>query len=154
MSRKNIKQLHIASALTSTLVVATFQAATVMTEAFGDLDDIQMIKLFILVGLPILIPAMISTGITGNALKRTYGTHSSPLLLVKMQRMKWAALNGVFVLIPCAVFLYNKAMANELDVLFWTVQIIEIIAGMTNLLILIANARIGRQLKYNLSNSA
>ncbi|WP_245911056.1 hypothetical protein [Neisseria iguanae] len=53
------------------------------------------------------------------------------------------ALNGLLVLLPCAFYLNRLAQAGEFNGMFYTVQIIELIAGAANLIMMGLNIRDG-----------
>lgn len=57
--------------------------------------------------------------------------------------MSFIAANGVLILIPCAIFLAHKATAGAFDVSFYAMQIIELLAGATNLILLSMSMRDG-----------
>ncbi|MDR9469408.1 MAG: hypothetical protein RI559_14265, partial [Marinospirillum sp.] len=80
------------------------------------------------------------TGGSGFALGKN-STH--PLLAQKQRRMPFITLNGLLVLVPAAIYLSWKAQAGMFDTGFYSVQVLELIAGATNLLLLGLNARDG-----------
>lgn len=53
------------------------------------------------------------------------------------------ALNGLLFLVPAAWFLAGKAAAGEFNNPFYTVQVIELIAGAANLTMMGLNIRDG-----------
>jgi hypothetical protein len=64
--------------------------------------------------------------------------------LAKKKRMPIIAVNGLLVLVPAAVYLSTKARAGAFDTGFYVVQIIELIAGATNLFLMGMSIRDGR----------
>ena len=60
--------------------------------------------------------------------------------------MKWIAANGLLILVPSAVFLALRTGAGQFDTAFYAVQGLELVAGATNLTLLILNMRDGRAL--------
>ena len=54
--------------------------------------------------------------------------------------------NGLLVLIPAALYLSSKAQAGEIDLSFYAVQGLELLAGVTNLFLMGLNIREGRQM--------
>ena len=138
-----VKHWHVGAAVTAIVLVASFQLATVVVEIFGRLDDIQRVKTAIVWGLWLLIPSAMVAGITGRLLS---GAATSPALQAKVGRMKWIALNGLLVLLPCAMYLQDKAASGALDGLYWSVQALELVMGLVNLSLLLANGRQGRRL--------
>jgi hypothetical protein len=139
-----LKRLHILTAFISIVSIIIFQLSTIISELFASASYVACVKgLIVIPGLFILIPAIMITGITGTVMSnRAKGR----LVNDKKRRMPLIAMNGIIVLIPSAVFLNMKASAGELDILFYTIQIIEIAAGLLNLTLMLKNARDGRRL--------
>ncbi len=65
---------------------------------------------------------------------------------LKARRMRLIAANGILVSVPAALFLAMKAQAGELDLAFYTVQAVALLAGAVNLAVLVASARPGLRL--------
>ena len=86
---------------------------------------------------------MAITGATGFAMG---GKSTSPILVAKRRRMPIIGANGLLVLITAAIFLSIKAQAGEFDTAFYTVQVLELLAGATNLFLMGLNIRDGRQM--------
>ena len=61
--------------------------------------------------------------------------------------MKLIAANGLLILLPSAVFLAMRAQAGLFDTAFYTVQVLELAAGATNITLLGLNMRDGMQLR-------
>ena len=61
----------------------------------------------------------------------------------KKVRMPFIAVNGLLVLVPCAVLLNRWAAADSFDAAFCGVQAIELVAGEDNLALKGLNARGG-----------
>jgi hypothetical protein len=57
--------------------------------------------------------------------------------------MPFIAVNGLLVLIPCAIFLNRWAAAGTLDSTFYLVQGLELLAGAANLTLMGLNIRDG-----------
>jgi hypothetical protein len=57
--------------------------------------------------------------------------------------MPFIALNGLLVLVPCAVFLHARAVAGDFGGVFALVQGIELLAGAANLALMGLNLRDG-----------
>ena len=57
--------------------------------------------------------------------------------------MPFIAANGLFILLPCAFFLYYRAVAGQFDAVFYAAQTLELLAGATNLLLLGLSMRDG-----------
>ena len=63
-------------------------------------------------------------------------------------------LNGVCVLVPCALFLAWKARAGAFDAPFVAVQALELAAGFANLVLIGLNMRDGLRLSGRLGRGA
>jgi hypothetical protein len=86
---------------------------------------------------------MALAGATGFSLG---GRSKAALVAAKRRRMPVIALNGLLILVPCAVFLAGRAGSDTLDAAFYTVQAIELIAGALNLVLMGLNIRDGLRL--------
>lgn len=51
------------------------------------------------------------------------------------------ALNGIFILIPSAIFLYYSSMNFNFDTTFFVVQALELFAGFVNLFLMFLNIK-------------
>jgi peroxiredoxin family protein len=89
------------------------------------------------------VPALAATGGSGFLLGKT---RRGWLLDRKKKRMAIIGTNGLLVMIPAAIFLQNKAAAGDFDALFYTVQAVELIVGVTQLALMGMNFRDGLKL--------
>ena len=126
------------------LTIATFWVSTLISELFLPLTTVIWVKQSIVWGLFVLVPLLMITGGSGFSLGKN-GSHQ--LLTQKKRRMPFIILNGLFVLIPSAIYLSWKAQAGLFDAWFYSVQVLELIAGGTNLLLMGLNARDGMNLR-------
>lgn len=138
-----MRKFHPIIATIAFLTILTFWASTIITELVGDTNLITMVKLCILYGMLILIPSMALSGISGF---RLHGSRQSRILTKKATRMKIIAANGICILVPAAFFLYHKAQHHNLDTSFWIIQIIELLAGATNITLMTLNIKDGFKL--------
>jgi hypothetical protein len=136
-------KLHAMAGGIAMICILSFWLSSVYVELFGSFADVAYVKNSILKGMVILIPAMMAVGGSGFALG---GKWKSPVVLRKKKRMKIIAANGILILVPSAFFLAFKAQAGQFDTWFYTVQIIELLAGATNLALLSANMKDGIQM--------
>lgn len=136
-------KLHAMACGIAIICILSFWLSSIYVELFGSFADITFVKSAILKGMIILIPAMMAVGGSGFALG---GKWKSPVVLRKKKRMKIIAANGILVLVPSAFFLAFKAQAGTFDGWFYAVQIIELLAGATNLALLSANMKDGIQM--------
>ena len=91
-------------------------------------------------------PALAITGVSGF---RMAGASADPTIARKRRRMPVIAANGIFVLIPAALYLAMLASRGEFGPLFYGVQAIELIAGAVNLTLMSLNIRDGLSLTAN-----
>ncbi|WP_300037109.1 hypothetical protein [uncultured Roseobacter sp.] len=133
-------KLHAAAGSIGFLMILAFWTSTVATELFAGHETVAGVKALILRGMYILIPAMIIAGASGMSLGRR---RKDRLTRAKKTRMPVIALNGLIVLLPSAWFLAGKAAAGAFDGAFYTVQVVELIAGGANLIMMGLNIRDG-----------
>ena len=131
-------KIHGFFGVVALLCVLSFWVGTVVSEAFGSTADIAFVKLSILKGMGVLIPAMMLTGASGFSMK-----WKGPMVERKKRRMKIIAANGMLILLPAAFFLSDRAQQGNFDVWFYGVQLVELLAGATNLGLLSLNVRDG-----------
>jgi len=138
-----IKTLHPIAGILAFFTILTFWLSTVAAELGGDPRAIASVKLGILWGLLLLVPAIAAAGATGF---RLGGQSQQPDIARKRRRMPVIALNGILVLVPCAIFLQQRADAGQFDATFTAVQALELVAGAVNLILLGRNIRDGFKL--------
>jgi hypothetical protein len=68
--------------------------------------------------------------------------------------MPFIALNGIAVLVPCAILLQQRAAAGQFDQIFTVVQAVELIAGAINLTLIGLSIRDGFRLTHRFGLSA
>ena len=134
------KRIHAAAGGIGFLMILLFWTSTAMTELFASPETIAAVKGLILKGMLVLIPAMIIVGGSGMAMGRH---RRDPLASAKKKRMPIIALNGLLILLPSAWYLASKSSAGEFDMSFYTIQIVELIAGAANLSMMGLNIRDG-----------
>ncbi len=138
------KKSHLIAGFLATLIIATFFLSAVLVELFGSHEAVAIVKsLIVLPGLFILVPAIAATGGTGFYLSKS---RQGPLVDLKKKRMPFIAVNGLLVLIPCAIFLNRWAAAGAFDTTFYMVQALELLAGAINLTLMGMNIRDGMRL--------
>lgn len=139
-----IKKIHRIAAVTAFLCVVTFFASTLSVEVFGSEELITLVKsLVVLPGLFILVPCIAIAGATGFALSKT---KKGRVVDSKKKRMPFIAINGIFVLVPAAIFLNYKAAEGAFDTTFVVVQFAELVVGALNGYLMFLNIRDGRKL--------
>lgn len=144
MPRETIKRIHGAAAFIALMCIATFWLSTVISELFLSHSAVATVKLAILYAFVLLVPAIMATGMTGMKLG---GKSSHPLIAAKRKRMPVIAANGVLILIPCAIFLSQRAGAGIFDGVFYAVQALELLAGAVNITLMALSIRDARNLK-------
>ncbi|MFD0714676.1 hypothetical protein [Paenibacillus sp. GCM10027626] len=138
------KRAHKTSALLAFILILSFQISTVVFEALGDHDIIATVKRLILYGFFVLIPLLLIAEISGRSLA---GGAEHPLILKKKQRMRLIGINAIIILIPSAVVLYLWSNAGYWGNWFVTVQVLEIMSGITIVSLMGLNIRDGIKLR-------
>ncbi len=139
-----IQKIHQMAAITAFLCVVAFFASTLSAEVFGSEESIILVKsLVVFPGLFILVPCIAAAGATGFALSKT---KKGRVVDGKKKRMPFIAINGIFVLVPAAIFLNYKAADGVFDTAFIVVQIAELVVGALNGYLMFLNIRDGRKL--------
>ncbi len=133
-------KVHAVAGLTGFLAIVTFWSSTAISELFGSKEMVVAVKTMILNGMWILIPAMVIVGASGMVMGKR--RRDAPAV-AKKRRMPVIALNGLLILLPAAFYLQSKAVAGELDVQFYLVQSLELVAGAVNLTLMGLNIRDG-----------
>ena len=137
------KIIHPIAGLIALLTIASFWLSTVLSELFASEAAIIAVKTAIPWGFLLLIPALAATGGSGLAVAKG---RRSGVIGTKLKRMPFIAANGLLVLIPAALFLASKAKVGQFDGSFYTVQVLELIAGAINITLLGFNMRDGFKL--------
>lgn len=138
------KVIHPVAGALSIATIATFWLSTVLSELFAPHATVALVKRTIPWGFLLLIPALAATGGTGVILAKG---RRAGLIGAKFKRMPFIAGNGFLILIPSALFLASKAEAAAYDATFYAVQGIELVAGATNITLLVLNMRDGFKMK-------
>jgi hypothetical protein len=124
-------------------LILSFWLSTAASELSGSVAAVVAVKTAIPWGFLLLVPAL---GATGGSGMRLAGWHAKGPIRTKLRRTRAAAANGVLVLVPAALFLAARARAGTFDVTFYTVQVVELAAGATNIALLGLNMRDGLRL--------
>lgn len=142
-----LRLIHPIAGAIAILLIATFWISTAFSELFGSHAIITAVKTAIPWGFLLLVPALAAAGGSGLALAKG---RRAGLVGAKLKRMPLIAANGLLVLIPSALYLAAKAGAGELDVGFYAVQALELVAGAANITLLGLNMRDGLKMKGRL----
>lgn len=142
MNKSVLLKGHVVATIIAFLTISTFFFSTLWAEVFGGASIILKVKTLIFYLLPVLIVAMPVLAFTGI---RLAAKNSSELVSRKLKRMRKIGINGV-LLISMAVFLYLRALNFHFDFLFWSMQVIELGLGGTNLVLIGLNIRDGLRL--------
>ncbi len=141
-----LRKLHPIAGVIGLAAILTFWLSTVTSELFGSTAVVAVVKETIPWGFLIVVPALAITGVSGF---RIVGASSDPRLIRKRRRMPIIAANGVFILMPAALYLAVLASRGEFGMLFYGVQAIELVAGAINLTLMSLNIRDGLSLTAN-----
>lgn len=137
-------RLHGLAGLLATACIATFLLSTLVVEGVGSPQAVATVKAVIVTpGLWLLVPAMAAVGASGLRLARAGG---GPVTLAKARRMRLIAANGLLVLVPCALLLARWAAAGNFGAAFYALQAAELVAGATNLVLMLRNLGEGLRL--------
>jgi hypothetical protein len=135
------KILHATTGLLGGLTISIFFLSTLVAELAGGHDTIALVKrLIVAPGLFVLIPLMAMAGMSG---RRLAGPSPVGVIRSKLLRMRWIALNGGCVLVPCALALNHWASQGQFDSRFVIVQAVELLAGLGNVILVGLNAAAG-----------
>ena len=141
--------IHAFAGVIALLTIILFWVSTLFSELFTAPETIASIKGTILNGMWVLIPAVVITGMSGMILG---GKREDALAVGKMKRMPIIAATGVVILLPAAFFLEAKASGSEFDLWFYLVQALELIAGASNIRLMMMNIRDGLRMTGRISN--
>jgi hypothetical protein len=142
-----MRRLHAVLALLSVLFISGFLIATVAGDLSGDVVAMTASKRVVAWLLLPLVLCLAGTGGVGAFLARGGG---GGLIDVKKRRMRVIALNGVSVLAPLAIILWRLAEAHRFDSVYWVLQVVELLAGGVNLVLILMNVRDGLRLSGRL----
>ncbi len=136
-----MKTFHFGAGILATAFIGMFFVSTLGVEMLGSDQDVALVKhLIVTPGLFLLVPAIAVTAGTGFRLAKSRTTR---LVETKKKRMPIIGLNGVLILIPCAVLLDHWASAGAFDTWFVSIQGLELLAGAVNLTLMGLNIRDG-----------
>ncbi|SDW81319.1 hypothetical protein SAMN05444358_1011830 [Ruegeria halocynthiae] len=136
-----LRAIHPIAGIVGFLTILVFWTSTLFSELFTPHATVAVVKSMIVSGLFILVPAMAIVGASGMSLGRR---RKDAPALAKKKRMPIIAINGLFILVPAAIYLSAKANAGSFDTSFYVVQVVELIAGATNLTLMGLSIRDGR----------
>lgn len=136
-----IRRLHILAGVTGFIIILGFWSLTVLSHLVGGEAAVVAVKRAIPWGLPVLIPALMLTGISGMRM----GRHATiPQIAAKRRRMPVIALNGLLVLVPSALYLAHAVETRPDGTGFVAIQMVELAAGALNIMLMGLNIRDGR----------
>ena len=135
-----MRRLHPLAGMMALGLIVLFWLSTVISELSGNAGAIIAVKRGVVLLLPLLIAAMIATGLSGRRI-------ASGRVAIKRRRMKLIAANGVLVLIPCALALRHLALAGRFDAVFAAIQAVELAAGAANIVLMALNVNDGLRLR-------
>ena len=139
-----MRTLHPVAGTLALAIILAFWLSTALTEISGSSEAIRTVKLAIPWGFLVLAPALAVTGFSGFRMGAKW---KHPLVAAKKKRMPLIALNGLLILVPCALVLRHFALSNDYGGVFYAVQALELCAGALNITLLAKSFRNGLQLK-------
>jgi hypothetical protein len=144
--------IHATAGALAMLAVATFWTSTLVSEIFMGQEAVKIVKHAIAYyGLIPLVILMAGTGGSGFVLAKG---RKGRIVEEKKKRMPKIGAIGLLVMIPCALFLNSKATTGDFDIMFYAVQVIELLVGLVQLSLLGRNFRDGLKLAGRLSPKA
>jgi hypothetical protein len=138
---KAILAIHRVAGPLALATVALFLLSTLLVELVGDAAGVAVVKRAIMFGLGWLGLVMAAAAGTGRALGARF--RRTPALEAKARRMPFIMANGLLVLAPSAVVLDRLAQRGDFGPTFALLQVVELAAGATNLVLLALMARDG-----------
>ncbi|OXT02407.1 hypothetical protein B7H23_05780 [Notoacmeibacter marinus] len=141
--------VHPVAGALALLTILSFWLSTALVELFGTIPMIVLVKQAIPWGFLLLVPSLAIAGGSGMALNRG---RTGGLGMEKKRRMPFIAANGILILAPAAFFLAWKAGQGQLDAAFYAVQIVELLAGAVNVVLLGLNMRDGLRMTGRIGN--
>jgi hypothetical protein len=135
-----LKIIHPVAGALAILTIAIFWLSTALSELFASQATVAVVKTAIPWGFILLIPALAAAGGSGITLAKG---NRGKIIGAKLKRMPVIATNGLLILIPAALFLASKARAAEFDTIFYAVQVLELLAGLVNIILLSLNMHDG-----------
>lgn len=138
--REKIKMLHRTCAVLAFVTIASFFSSTLISELFSSHQTVAQVKQVIAYAVWGLIPLMAITGATGAKLAPNVKKGVGPIGR-KKKRMPIIAINGLVVLLPAALYLNSLASQGDFGATFYTIQVIELMAGAVNLTLMSLNLR-------------
>ena len=133
MNRNTLRKIHAAAGVGAFLFIASFWSSTVFSELFGSHENRRRREA------NHCLCAVRVDCLHGNRRRNRHemgGKSKHAAIAAKCRRIPFIAANGMLILLPCAFFLNNRASAGQFDSVFYIVQIVELIAGATNLTLL------------------
>ncbi|MGF1911310.1 hypothetical protein L4C38_17955 [Vibrio kasasachensis] len=138
--REKLKMLHRTCAVLAFVTIASFFSSTLISELFTSHQTVAQVKQVIAYAVWGLIPLMAITGATGAKLAPNVKMGVGPIGR-KKKRMPIIAINGLVVLLPAALYLNSLASQGDFGATFYTIQVIELMAGAVNLTLMSLNLR-------------
>lgn len=137
-------KIHATASGIALITMMMFWTASVWAEAFATFHSVVFIRHSIVQGMLVLIPSLIIMNASGFALRRK---RPAALLSKKITRAKVITINGALVLLPSALVLNYLASNGTFGALFYSLQALELFAGVINITLLGMNIREGLALR-------
>lgn len=133
--------VHAVAGVLGFVLVAGFVLATVVSAVVGSPEAIAAARTINLGGMLVLLPALAIAGATGMSM---LGKRKDPVALTKQVRGPRAFMANLLVVLPAAGFLWFWA---TLDVFYYVVQAVELLAQAFSLVMIGLNIRDGLGIK-------
>ncbi|MGC1040506.1 hypothetical protein WKH27_17210 [Pantoea agglomerans] len=106
------RRIHATASILSALFLATFWTSTIITELFLSATAVAEVKQLIAHALLAFVPLMGLTAATGFSMGARV---NHPLIKLKRRRTPVIGINGLFILVPSALFLWIRARAGQFE---------------------------------------
>ncbi|WP_440054281.1 hypothetical protein ACSLBF_15625 [Pseudoalteromonas sp. T1lg65] len=135
------KMIHKGAATVALITILCFISGTVYAEIIGNEPLIAEVKSWIVYpGLLLFLPCMLLT--VGSGVTMAKGSDNQ-YVSAKAKRMPLIGVNGIFILLPSAIYLNYLAQAGNFGWSFIVIQSVEVIFGTINVVLILLNMRDG-----------
>jgi hypothetical protein len=149
MPKSVLTRVHLTAAVGAITVITAFLAVSAVTELAGSPGEIRAVRQGIMLALPLLIACLATAGLTG---RRLAGRSRSAVVRAKKLRLAAAAVVGLAVLVPCALFLAHLTAAHVAGPATTALEATELAFGSLNLSLLALNLRDGLRMRRRHKN--
>jgi hypothetical protein len=150
MNRSQLIRIHASAGMTAFALITVFFTASLVAELSRITQWTVLVKTLIFYSMwvmLILMPLAVSTGL------KLAGKSQHPIVARKKARLRWLMPNGL-ILLGLAYWLYQRAITHQFDQLFIGLQVLELVLGAINIILLGQMIRDGFQLRSKAKKSS